>query len=76
MDENNLSKELQEELARARSKVRRVLTYGAGMVFSILVLWGVMWMADRSIMTVALNTCVAIFFYWLGVRSVQPPTFK
>ena len=73
---DNLSKELQEELERNRSKVRRYLSFGAGVIFAILVLWGAMWMADRSVMMVALNTCVAIIFYWFGQRSVKPPTFQ
>lgn len=76
MADNGLSKETREELEKARSKIRRYLSYGAGVLFALLVLWGVMWMADRSIMMVALNTCVAIIFYWFGQRSVQPPTFK
>ncbi|GAI99596.1 unnamed protein product [marine sediment metagenome] len=75
MADDELSKELKEELERARSKVRRYLSYGAGAIFAILVLWGSMWMADRSIMMVALNTCVAIIFYWFGQRSIKPPTF-
>ena len=73
---NEFSKEFQEELERNRSNVRRYLSYGAGGIFAILVLWGTMWMADRSVMMVALNTCVAIIFYWFGQRSVKPPTFQ
>lgn len=76
MENRGLSKELQEELERSRSKVRRYLSYGAGGIFAILVLWGAMWMGDRSVMMVALNTCVAIIFYWFGQRSVKPPTFQ
>ena len=76
MPDNDLSQETREELEKARSKIRRRLSYGAGGLFAIVVLWGVMWMGDRSIMMVALNTCVAIIFYWFGQRSAQPPIFK
>lgn len=76
MANNDLSNEVKEQLEIARSKVRRYLSYGAGGLFAVLALWGVLWMADRSIMMVALNTCVAIIFYWFGQRNPQPPTFK
>jgi len=75
MANNNLGRETKEQLEIAKSKVRRYLSYGAGAIFAILVLWGVMWMADRSVMLVALNTCVAIIFYWFGQRGAKPPTF-
>lgn len=73
---NGLSKETKEKLEIARSKVRVRLSYGAMAIFGILVLYGVMWMADRSVMLIALNTCVAIIFYWFGQRTVKPPEFK
>ncbi|MBA7702562.1 hypothetical protein ES703_111331 [subsurface metagenome] len=73
---DELSQETKDELEKARSKIRRYLSYGAGGLFAILALWGVMWMGDRSVMTVALNTCVAIIFFWFGQRSASPPTFK
>lgn len=76
MPNDELSPETKEKLEIARSKVRRYLSYGAGVLFAILALWGVMWMAERSVMLVALNTCVAIIFYWFGQRSAKPPTFK
>lgn len=76
MANNDLGKETKEQLEIARSKVRRYLSYGAGGVFAILVLWGTMWMGDRSVMMVALNTCVAIIFFWFGQRSPKPPTFQ
>lgn len=76
MANNDLSKELREELERARSKVRRYLTYGAAIVAAILVLWGSLWMADRSIMLVGINGALALIFYWFGQRSVKPPEVK
>lgn len=72
MEDNNLSREVREELEIARSKVRRRLTYGAGIVGAILVLWGSFWMADRTIMTVGINTAVALVFYWFGQRTSKP----
>lgn len=76
MADNELSQETQEELEKARSKVRVRLSYGAMAIFGILVLWGTMWMGDRSVTMVALNTCVAIIFYWFGQRGAKPPAFK
>jgi hypothetical protein len=73
---DELSQETKEMLEIARSKIRRYLSYGAGVLFAIIVLWGVMWMGDRSVTMVALNTCVAIIFYWFGQRGTKPPTFK
>lgn len=61
--------EHQKELELARSKVRRRLTYGAGILFAILILWGLMWMNDRSIAMVGINTCVAVIMYWFGSRN-------
>jgi len=66
---------LAEQLERARSRIRRYLSYGAGAVFIVLMFWGVMWMAERSILLVGLNTCTAIIFFWFGFRSAKPPQF-
>lgn len=69
---------LAEQLEIARSKVRRRLSYMAAGLFCVLVCWCTVWFeqADRSVTMVALNTCVAIIFYWFGQRSVKPPTFQ
>ena len=76
MDNEGLSKETIEQLEIARSKVRRRLTYGAGIVAGILVLWGSLWLGDRSIMLMGINTAVALMGYWFGQRSVKPPEIK
>jgi len=72
----DLSQETREQLEIARSRIRRYLSYGAGVLFAILVLWGTMWMSDRSVMSVGINACVAIIFYWFGQRTIKPPTIK
>lgn len=76
MADNELSKEVREQLEVARSKVRRVLTYGGGIVAAILVLWGSLWMGDRSIMLVGITAGLNLMFYWFGQRSVKPPEIK
>ena len=76
MTDNELSKEVKEKLEIERSKVRRRLSYGAGILFAVLVLWGSLWMADRSVMMVGVNACLAIIFFWFGQRSVKPPELK
>lgn len=76
MSDNELSKEVREQLEIARSKVRRRLTYVATGLFAILVLWGSLWMGDRSIMLVGINTAVALMFYWFGQRAAKPPEIK
>jgi len=76
MPDNDLSKEVKEQLELARSRVRRYLTYGAAIVAAILVLWGSLWMGDRSIMLVGINGALALIFYWFGQRSVKPPEVK
>ncbi|MBA7593411.1 hypothetical protein ES703_00331 [subsurface metagenome] len=76
MPDNELSKEVKEQLEIARSKVRRVLTYGAAGLFIVLVLWGTMWMGDRSAMMVGIQAALAFMFYWFGQRSVKPPEIK
>lgn len=76
MPDNELSKETKEKLEIARSRVRLVITYAAIGLFAILVLWGAIWMADRSVMMVGINAALAIMFYWFGQRSVKPPEVK
>lgn len=76
MPDNELSKETKEKLELARSKVRRLITYGAGALLAFLVIWGTVWMADRSAMVAGIQACLAVIFYWFGVRSVKPPEVK
>ena len=76
MADNELSKEVKEQLEIARSKVRIYLSYAAMGLFAVLVLWGSLWMADRSVMVMGINTCVAIIFYWFGQRGAKPPVAK
>jgi len=76
MGNNEISREVKEQLEIAKSKVRRRLTYGAGVIAGILVLWGSMWMADRTIMVLGINTAVALIFYWFGQRAAKPPEIK
>lgn len=76
MPDNELSQEVREKMEVARSKVRRRLTYVATGLFVILVLWGALWMADRSVMLVGINTCIALMFFMFGHRSAKPPEMK
>lgn len=76
MADNELSKEVKEQLEIARSRVRRVITYAAVGLFTVLVLWGSMWMGDRSVMMVGINAALAIMFFWFGHRSAKPPEAK
>lgn len=76
MSNDDLSKETKEKLEIARSKVRRIITYGAGVLLAFLVIWGTIWMADRSAMVAGIQACLAVIFYWFGVRSVKPPEIK
>jgi len=71
-----LSQETKEKLEIARSKVRRVITYGAmGMLIGGFA-YGMIWMGDRSITMVGINAALAILFYWFGNRAVKPPEAK
>jgi hypothetical protein len=74
--DNDISKEVKEQLEIDRSKVRRRLTYGAGIIGGILILWGSLWMADRTVMILGINTAVALMFYWFGQRGAKPPEIK
>ena len=76
MADTGPSQEIKEQLEIARSKVRRVLTYGGGIVAGILVLWGGLWMGDRSIMLVGITAGLNLMFYWFGQRNVKPPEVK
>ena len=76
MANNELSQETREKLEIARSRIRRYLSYGAGGLFAILVLWGTLWMGDRSVMMVGINAALAIIFFWFGHRSAKPPEAK
>jgi len=69
MPDNELSKETKEKLEIARSRVRRIITYAAVGLFIVLVLWGALWMADRSVMMVGINAALAIMFFWFGNAS-------
>lgn len=76
MADNELSKEAKEQMEIARSKVRRILTYVAAGLFVVLVLWGAMWMADRSVMMVGINAALAFMYFWFGHRVAKPPEIK
>ncbi len=76
MADNELDPETRKQLEIARSRVRRVITYAAVGLFIVLVLWGTLWMADRSVMMVGINAALAIMFFWFGHRSAKPPELK
>lgn len=76
MENNGLSQEVREQLELARSKVRRHVTYGAGALLAAVILWGTMWMGDRSIAIAGITFSASIISYWFGTRSVKPPEIK
>jgi len=76
MADKELSENVKEQLEIARSRVRLVITYAAVGLFTVLVLWGALWMADRSVMMVGINAALAIMFFWFGHRSAKPPEIK
>lgn len=76
MPDNELSKEVKEQLELARSRVRRYVTYGAGALMGVIILWGTMWMGDRAIAIAGITFCASIVSYWFGTRSVKPPEIK
>ena len=73
MADNELSKEVKEKLELARSKVRRRLSYAAMGLFATIVLWGTMWMGDRTIAIVGLNLCSNLIVFWFVLRGMKPP---
>ncbi len=76
MGDNEMSQEVREQLELARSRVRRNVTYGAGALLAAVILWGTMWMGDRSIAIAGITFCASIISYWFGTRSVKPPEIK
>lgn len=54
-----------------RSRVRQVITYGAGALIFIITAWGLMWMGDRTLATAGVTVAVGILGYWFGERSAS-----
>jgi len=73
MVESIIGKEVAEELALARSKVRRRMTYLFGGILAGLLVYGVVWMGDRSALTAAISTGGMIIAFWFGSRGKEKP---
>jgi hypothetical protein len=73
MTDNKLSKEVEEKLEIARSRVRRIITYTMLGVFSFCIFWGLAWL-DPGVNKViclqaGLQVPVIFFSYWFGERT-------
>lgn len=71
MANNDLSQETKDKLEIARSKVRRTVTYVLTAVLSIGLLYGLIWMGDRSAFTAIIAICTSVLGYYFGWRSAQ-----
>ncbi len=64
--------ELQTKLETSRSKVRVLLTYGAGIMGAAILTWGLVH-NDREIIIQSGTAIIAIIFYWFGQRNAKTP---
>lgn len=74
--ENNKIEEKKLELEIARSKVRRRMTYLFGGILAGLLVYGVVWMGERSALVAAVNTGGIILAFWFGSRHAQKESNK
>lgn len=59
------------ELEVARSKVRQRMTYLFGGLLAGLLIYGVVWMGERSALTAAISTAGMIIAFWFGSRDKE-----
>ena len=71
MSNNDSIENMKLELEMARSKVRRRITYLFASVLAGLLVYGVVWMGDRSALTAAISTGGMILAFWFGSRKAQ-----
>jgi len=62
------------ELEKARSKVRRICTYAGIAVVSFLVIYGVVWMGDRSAFIAGISIFGSLIGFWFGNRGGDKTT--
>ena len=62
------------ELEKARSKVRRICTYAGMGLVGFLVVYGVVWMGDRSAFLAGISIFAPIIGFWFGSRSGDKTT--
>jgi len=74
MDENVLDQETRNELALARSRVRRIVTYVAVTFIFLAGGYGIVWMGDRSVAMTVLTACIAWVSFWFGTRGKSVDT--
>ena len=60
---------LEIELERGRSKVRRVCTYSGVGIIGFLVIYGTVWMGDRSAFLAGLSIFGPLLGFYFGTRS-------
>lgn len=71
MPDNDLSQETREKLEIARSKVRRTVCYVFTGVLATTLLYGLIWMGDRSAFTATIAIGTSVLSYYFGWRSAQ-----
>lgn len=74
MPNSEISQETRNKQEIARSKVRRVVTYTFAGVLSFVLLYGVVWMGDRSAFTATVSIGTSVISYWFGSRSAKSTT--
>lgn len=68
---DNSIEKMKLELEMAKSKVRRRITYLFAGVLAGLLVYGVVWMGERSALTAAISTGGMILAFWFGSRKAQ-----
>jgi len=76
MSENGISQEAKDKLALRRSMVRTVMSYVAIGLVTVICLWGLMWMGDRTLAQSGLTTASIIVAFWFGERAVEKKNDK
>lgn len=71
MANEEISQEVRDKLEIARSKVRRVVTYLAAVSVFVGLLYGIIWMGERSAFTALIALAGPILGYWFGERKAN-----
>lgn len=68
---DKVTQETKDKIELRRSRVRQVVTYIFAVTGAIIILWGLMWMGDRSLATAGLTIVTALVSFWFGERSAE-----
>lgn len=71
MENNDLSQETRDKLAIAKSRVRRIVTYIAAVSVFGGLLYGIVWMGERSALTALIALAGPILGFWFASREKQ-----